>query len=234
MLPINEEMKDILTKGWLNGFPTAYVNALLNQGSLVQIGKGDTVYNIGDDHLCLYCVVSGSLQFVITMNEQPPRFAHLIGPGTWFGENELALGKSAILEVTGATDASLFRITVTQFETLSTHHHLAWRSIAALSGMNVALAVGSVDDLMIREPRQRLCAVLLRLAARRNAFQGQPPMDTLIMTQSDLSTAANLSRSKTAEILASLAAVGAVETIYGGLKVVAPHILEGELNNPGK
>ncbi|MDW3223963.1 MAG: Crp/Fnr family transcriptional regulator [Paracoccaceae bacterium] len=226
---MDHKTKAILTEGWLAQFSAAFSDALLAEGTLMRIGRGTTVYNAGEDHCCLYGVVKGSLRFVITMNEQPPRFAHLVGPGTWFGENELVLGRSAILEVTSATDATLFRLNQVQFERLLESHPVGWRAIAALSTMNVGLAIGSVDDLMIRDPRQRVCAVLLRLAAQPNAPQGQPPMDTLALTQTDLSTAANLSRSKTAEILGSLAAAGAVETIYGGLKIVRAEILETEL-----
>lgn len=219
--------------GWLSQFPSAFRNAFVAEGTLLKVARGTTVYSTGEDHLCLYCVITGSLRFVIMMNEQPPLFAHLVGPGTWFGENELALGNAAILETTGATDSTLFRLTKTQFERVSAQHGVAWRSIAALSSMNVSLAVGAVVDLMIRESKQRLCAILLRLAARRNAFQGQPPMDTLIMTQSDLSTAANLSRSKTAEIIRALVDAGAIETFHGGLRIVKPHILESMLTTPG-
>ena len=226
---MDEKTRTILTTGWLSHFPDDFSDALLAAGTLLRIGRGTTVYNVGEDHLCLYGVISGSLHFVITMNEQLPRFGHLIGPGTWFGENELVAGRSAILEVTSATDATLFRLNQVQIERLLASHSVGWRSIAMLSTMNVGLAIGSVDDLMIRNPRQRMCAVLLRMAARRNAFQGQTPMDTLVLTQSDLSTAVNLSRSKTAEIIRSLVLAGAVETIYGGLKIVRAEILEQEL-----
>ena len=57
------------------------------------------------------------------------------------------------------------------------------------------------------------------------------PINTLFLTQADLSTAAGLSLTITTEILASLVAAGAVETIYGGLKIIDPVILEGELTS---
>ena len=54
-------------------------------------------------------------------------------------------------------------------------------------------------------------------------------MGNLALTQDELATAVNLSRSKTAEIVSSLVATGALKTIYRGLKVVKPEILEREL-----
>lgn len=222
-------MRHLLTVGWLSHFNTDLVDALLSEGRFFKAEKGETLYDIGQQQVCLYCMVSGSARFEISMNEQPTRLGHLIGPGFWFGENELALGKSAILEVTCTSKAVIFYVTDRQFAAIAARHTHAWKAIAALSSMNVGLAIGAADDLMLRTSRQRLCAVILRLAARRNAFQGQPPLDTLFLTQTDLSTAANLSRSKTAEITGSLADAGAIQTIYGGLKILRPEILEKEL-----
>lgn len=226
---MDRETERILTCGWLSQCSRSFSLALLNEGSLISFQRGETIYGIGEDHICLYGVVSGSVRFTVTMNEQPPRFLHLVGPGTWFGENELALGKSAILEMSAATDLALLRLSKTQFERLQSKHDDTWRAIAALSSMNLALAVGSIDDMMLRNPKQRLCSILLRLSARRNGFQGQPPMDILPLTQAELSTNANLSRSKTAEILKLLVDLGAIETTYAGIKIVEPSKLEGEL-----
>lgn len=55
-------------------------------------------------------------------------------------------------------------------------------------------------------------------------------MDTPTLTQTDLSTAANLSRSKTAEITRSLVDAGAIETIYGGLRILRPEFLKNEIS----
>lgn len=226
---MDERTRKILTVGWLSHFNPELVDALLSTGRFVKLEKGETLYDIGQQQVCLHCIVCGSARFEISMNEQPTRLGHLIGPGFWFGENELAFGKSAILEVTCASKSVIFYLTETQFTAIAARHANAWKAIAALSSMNVGLAIGATDDLMIRNSRQRLSAVLLRLAARRNAFQEQPPLDNLILTQADLSAAANLSRSKTAEIMRSLTDVGAVQTSYGGLTILRPEILEKEL-----
>lgn len=226
---MRQATKDVLTAGWLRTFDRAFSDALLAAGRLIDYSNGETVYGIGDDQTCLYCVVSGAARFEITMNEQPPRFAHLIGPGAWFGENEFAFEKSAILEVTTVCDTTLFCLHNTQLEAIATQYNVVWKAIATLSSMNVAVAVGAADDLMIRSARQRLCAILLRLSAHRNAFQGQPPMKALFLTQVDLASAANLSRSKTAEIIASLVALGAVKTVYGGIEIISADILQAQL-----
>ena len=223
------EAERTLRSGWLSHFPRAFGTALINEGSLVDFRRGETIYCIGEDHICIYGVISGSVRFTVTMNEQTPRFLHLVGPGAWFGENELALGKSAILEMSAAIDLSLLRLSKTQFDRVQSKHDGTWRAIAALSSMNLALAVGSLDDMMIRNPKQRLCSILLRLSARRNGFQGQPPMDMLPITQADLSSNANLSRSKTAAILRELSDAGAIETSYAGIELSDPRKLEKEL-----
>ena len=83
---------------------------------------------------------------------------------------------------------------------------------------------------MIRNPRQRLSATLLRLASYRNAFQGQAPLKKLLVRQADLAGAANRSRSKTADLIADFVNLGALSTVYGGLEIFQHTVLEQVLS----
>ena len=72
------------------------------------------------------------------MNEQPPRFCHLVGPGFWFGDNEFVFGRLAILDITCASDAVLFLVSEKQFDGATSKHPVAWKAVAGLLSMNQA------------------------------------------------------------------------------------------------
>lgn len=221
--------KEVLMSGWLNHVDAALAKYIVSVGRKLSFAAGQMLYAIGDQQPNLYCVVSGSVRFDVTMNEQPPRFGHLGGPGFWFGEVAFLRGSAALIEVSAATDAMVYLVNRQKFDAGVPDPATAWRAIAFLTSMNQALAIGIGDDLLIRNGKQRLCATLLRLAGRRSAFQGQLPLKNLSLTQSDLSTVANLSRSKTAEILRELSEKSLIKTTYGSIEILSAEGLVREL-----
>lgn len=220
---------DLPRTGWLSRLGPTLAAEIVSAGRTSSFPAGKTIFAIGDEQPNLYCTVSGTVRFDVTMNEQTPRFAHLAGPGFWFGEIAFLSGNAAAVETLAATDVTVFCVNRQKFDVIASRNPDAWRGIAVLAAMNQTLAVGAGDDLLIRNARQRFCATLLRLAARRNAFQGQVPLDFLRLTQSDLSTATNLSRSRSAEILRDLSRKGIIRTEYGGIAILSAESLMREL-----
>lgn len=129
---LDETTRHVLTVGWLSHFNPELVDALLSAGRFIKVEKDESVYGIGQQHVCLNCMVSGSARFEISMNEQPTRLGHLIGPGFWFGENELAFGKSAIQDVTCASRSVIFYLSDGQFAAIASRDTNACKAIAAL------------------------------------------------------------------------------------------------------
>ena len=89
--------------------------------------------------------------------------------------------------------------------------------------MNEATAIGAVDDLMIRNAKKRLAAVLLRLSSHRNGFQGVPPVSAVPVTQTEIAVAATLSRSSAAAILAEFSGKGIIRTDYRTIVILTPN-----------
>lgn len=81
--------------------------------------------------------------------------------------------------------------------------HPEWRECVAQLAMDFAVRYGSAaGDLLIRDSRQRVIAVLLRLADCRHLDPATPP--TIILSQGDLAAAANMSRHLAGETLREL------------------------------
>jgi len=220
-----------LKTGWLGKTSPTVAEAILNVGVMRSFDDDEVIYGLGQYQASLWGIASGLVRMTITMNEQPPKFGHVVGPGFWFGETEFVTDRPGIIEMVASGNTTLLMVTRQAFRRVADAHSEAWPGVALLAVLNEGLAIGAADDLMIRDARQRLCAVLLRLSSHRSCFQGAPPLPHIPATQREIADAANLSRSSAAALLARLSGAGLIRTEYGRIEILNPEglleILEG-------
>lgn len=220
-----------LLSGWLGHVPPVLAESILQAGTSRHKADGEPVYNQGDEGAGLYGIASGCVRMFFTMNEQDPLLGHVAGPGYWFGDVALALGSGRLIGATAGGATVLHFVPLAAIERLTVSDPLVWRSISGLLALNQALAIGAAEDLMIRDSKQRLVAVLLRLASLRNAFQGVPPVLDIPVTQPELAEAACLSRTTATDILRDLSRQGWIATGYRSIKILEPEALSAVLRN---
>ncbi len=218
-----------LTTGWLGQAETPLRKALLEAGHIRHFGDGATIYTFDQDQVCLWGVASGLVRISIAMNEQEPKLAHCGGPGFWFGEVPVITGRRRAVQATASGETRLCAIHRSDIAAIAGRNPEAWRLVASLSVLNQLTAIGAGEDLMIRDPRKRIVAVLLRLAGHRNAFQGTAAIPTVPVTQAELAEASTLSRSSAAVILKDLAKQGSIRTDYRSIAILDPTALEALL-----
>ncbi|MEQ9695523.1 Crp/Fnr family transcriptional regulator [Shimia sp. SDUM112013] len=227
-------MKDIHTEnlrlaGWLSGLPEHLQSVILDVGIWHDFEPGDTVYTSGGDGNTIWGIGSGTVKMFISAGEERLRFCHLVGAGYWFGELELLLDMQRIVEMKIAEPARLLRLRVKDLRTIASRHPEVWLAVARLAATNEALAVAAADDLMLRDPKKRLAATLLRVTGQRWGFQNTPALKSAPVTNLELSEAANLSRSVTAKIMSDFASEGTVSKGYKTVRVLRPDRLSGLL-----
>lgn len=218
-----------LTTGWLAQADPALRKSLLEGGRFRHFGDGAMIYTFEQDQICLWGVVSGIVRISVTMNEQEPKLAHCAGPGFWFGEVPVITGRTRAVQAVASGGTRLCAIDRSVIVEIARRTPEAWRLVAMLAVLNELVAIGAGEDLMIRDPRKRLVAVLLRFSGRRNAFQGTAPIQTVPVTQAELAEASTLSRSSAAVILKDLAQRGMIRTDYRSIAILEPESLEGLL-----
>jgi CRP/FNR family cyclic AMP-dependent transcriptional regulator len=217
----------ILTTGWLPQTEPALRQELLEAGRTRRFNDGAMIYGFAAEDSCLWGVVSGLVRLFVAMNEQEPKFAHCAGPGFWFGEVPVITGRTRAMQAMTFGDTTLCAIDRSAVASMARRNADAWRAVAMLSVMNALTAIGAGEDLMIRDSRKRLVAVLLRFAGHRNAFQGAAPIPTVAVTQVELAEASCLSRSSATAILRDLAQRGMIRTDYRTIKILDSRALEG-------
>jgi CRP-like cAMP-binding protein len=218
-----------LTTGWLAQADPALGKAFLQAGRIHRFGDSATIYTFEQDQICLWGVVSGLVRISVSMNEQEPKLAHCAGPGFWFGEVPVITGRTRAVQAVASGETRLCAIDRSEIVAMARGTPEPWRLVATLAVLNQLVAIGAGEDLMIRDPRKRLVAVLLRLSGRRNAFQGTAPIPTVPVTQAELAEASTLSRSSASVVLKDLAQRGMIRTDYRSIAILDPKALEGLL-----
>jgi CRP-like cAMP-binding protein len=221
----------MIRSGWLGQLPEPLAEAVLAAGRWVVFAEREIVYGLGIQDRSLWGIESGCVRFQIAVNEAAPRFAHVAGPGYWFGEHAFLTGRPRLFEVETASACRLLMLEYKEAERIGENQPEIWREIAHLAGLSQATAMGAADDLMLRGTHKRLAAVLLRLASRRNAFQGAPPVDVIPATQSEIADACGMSRTVAASAMAAFVASGAIKTEYGRIRILQPEFLERTLRD---
>lgn len=216
----------MIRSGWLGQVPDALADEILAAGTWRTFAEGEIVYGLGAEEQSLWGIDSGCIRMHVAFNEAEPRFCHVAGPGSWFGELAFVTGLPRPFEMETASPCRLLRVGRREVDRIAEAHPTIWREIARLAALNEATAIGGVDDLMLRSADRRLAAILLRLASRRNAFQGTPPINVIPASQNEIADACGLSRTVTATLLAEFAASGAIRTGYRKIRVLKPQILE--------
>lgn len=220
-----------IMSGWLGRIGRPLAEAMLARARGWTFADRQVVYGLGVEQRSIWGIESGAVRVHVSVHEQEPRLCHIAGPGSWFGEISLLTGLPRPLEMEAAGTSRLLSLQYADVERIAAVHADTWQAIALLAALNGRLAITAADDLMIREPRKRLAALLLRLSSHRGAFQGNPPLDAIPATQREIADAAGLSRTITAALLAELAASGAIRTDYRRTLVLDPQMLTSVLTD---
>jgi CRP/FNR family transcriptional regulator, cyclic AMP receptor protein len=219
-----------LTTRWLAQADPAIRKGFLDACALRNFVDGEMIYGFEQKQNCLWGVVSGSIRMFVAMSEQDPKLSHCAGPGFWFGAAPVITGGNRSMQVMAAGNVRLCSIDRSVVVNMAEKNPDVWRSVATLSIINQMIAIGTAEDLMMRSPRKRLVATLLRMAGWRHGFQGAVPMTTVPITQLELAEASSLSRSSAAVILKDLGDKGLVKAEYRSITIVDAPALKQQLS----
>jgi CRP-like cAMP-binding protein len=217
---VDPAIADTLTNRWLSKADPAIRQGFLEACTLRHFVDGEMIYGFEQKQTCLWGVVSGSIRMFVAMSEQDPRFAHCAGPGFWFGAAPVITGETRSMQAVASGPVRLCSIDRSVVVNMAEKNPEVWRTVAMLSLINQMTAIGTAEDLMMRSPRKRLVATLLRMAGWRHGFQGALPMKTVPMTQLELAEASSLSRSSAAVIMKDLGDKGLVRTDYRSIAIL--------------
>lgn len=227
---IDEARAILKRQGWLRDTPPRFADALLARCRLGSVQRGEAVYRIGAPYDGLYGVVSGGFAFEIAPHERGPNLAHFFRPDFWFGDTESFDARPRIATIVATRDSTFLHLGASELRGLVAEDGETWRWIGLLCGQHVELALGVIDDHMLRDAGERIIALLLRLADARHRDRPEDPRPEIDVTQGDLAQLATLARSTVVERLQVLEREGLIARTYGGVTLLDPAAMRGRLS----
>jgi CRP-like cAMP-binding protein len=192
------------TNRWFASLPAALKSALIAQGRVVEVGRGQWVYGAGDALNGLYAVLRGSVQIMASTVAKEDVLVDIAAAGRVFSQ---ASGPRLVTALAGE-DSALLHVPDHTLRSIARTHPDIWRNFTALLYEQLSGTLLIAVNMIHLPPRARLATRLLFLAG-----DGA----TVRATQSQLAELTGLSRKTVNGHLADFAARNIVEPGYAGL-----------------
>lgn len=195
-------------RGWLSRLSPERQAALLDTARIVQLDAGALLYNLGDPPGGMFGLVAGCVAAEAAQSDRPPQKGLLLHAVAWFGEGPLVGQPSRVVGIRATRPCTILSIEASAMHAIVRRDPEVWRDIARLAVENQLRVIGLAEDLMLRGSRERLAAILVRLAGLRDP---EPPdQATVDATQTEIAAIANLSRSVVSDLLPKMERAGFV------------------------
>jgi CRP-like cAMP-binding protein len=210
----------LLARGWLSTTDPDFAKSVVERSRLVHFHAGDTVYGIDEHSTGLFGLVEGGAKVEILGESIGPMVAHYMQPGAWYGGRTLVHGSRSIGLISTRESTFAF-LGERDISVLAEMRPGWWREFTKLVLQNNQVAIGTGIDLMIRDPRRRLAATLLRLAGLRHSVNLASSKPEIDLSQSEIAQMANLARNSASKFLHEFGDLGLVEWNYRCIRILS-------------
>ncbi|MEE4108807.1 MAG: Crp/Fnr family transcriptional regulator [Halieaceae bacterium] len=221
-----DEARELLRRrGWLTHLPEDLREQVLARCRLLPpYERGQQLLRFGDPASGIYGIVSGSFSIRLSPSEHGQQVAHLYTAGAWVGELAYCLDRPRVTSLTATRQSRTVFLRRTDLVALTAREPTLWRWLALCLAQNTQIALCAIDDMTLRPPRHRLIATLLRLAGLRPEPNGEGATE-LDLTQAELASVTNMSRTAVGEQLRRLEHEGLLLCRYGRITLADPAAL---------
>lgn len=228
-VPVDAFRRRAAASGWLAAAPASFREAVLSRATIRRYGPGDALHRAGDESGGMYGVAEGTIRVILSAADHGPYCGHLLQPGQWAGDGPSIAGSARLVTLVSAGQSTVLFLPRTAIMEVETLDPTYWRHFMASMNISLGTAFGAIADLMLRDHRKRLVAVLLRVAGIRDtAATVEAPIEVEV-SQSDLAMMANVTRTTAAATLRALARARLLATGYGRITILAPRRLHDYL-----
>lgn len=209
--------------GWLSETAETFRNAVLERCVPRRFARGETLYRAGDEAGGLYGLVDGAFGVMVDPGASAPFLGILARPGFWIGEASVITRGPRAIGIVATRDSLVAHLPLRQWDAIVRAEPEAWRWLAYLTLRNELLALAVIDALRQRGAEGRLAAILAVLAMGADAGEkgSNCTGGTVVeISQDDLASMANLSRSTAGRVLDSFEAGSLIKRSYRTLNIL--------------
>jgi CRP/FNR family transcriptional regulator, cyclic AMP receptor protein len=207
--PRNSRIPAVLEQNrWFAALPAALKSALVTQGRIVEVARGQWLYGAGDALNGLYAVLDGGVDVMMSTITQEDVLVDIASAGRVFSQ---ASGPR-LVTVLANEDSRLLFVPDHVLREIARGHPDMWRSLTDLLYEQLSNALQLAVHMIRLPPKARVAARLLFLAGS-DAGDGS----AVHVTQSQLAELTGLSRKTVNGHLAALAKRNLIAPGYRGL-----------------
>jgi CRP/FNR family transcriptional regulator len=140
------------------------MRALAMRVSKKHLQRGELLFGEGDSCTGLFMVVTGKIRLFNLSPAGREQVLAVRGPGHSFGDPVVFDGSNYSASASALEDAELLFISRTDFQNFCREHPEVMLKVIAEVGLRLRRLVGIIQDLSFTTVRQRLIALVLRLA----------------------------------------------------------------------
>lgn len=174
----------------------------------------------------IYGVVSGGIGIEGSSEWHPLRLGHILRTGDWFGYRPALTGRRRAMGYLAVEPSELVHVALSALTMLKQESPALVPLLTAMAVRGDELGTVVACDLLIRNARRRIAAVLLRVTGAHEAVQPTDPRGFLL-TQGMLGDMANASRNYTNRTLAFLQQQGWIEMNHVHIRLLDVAALAG-------
>ena len=216
-----------LRSGWLGRQPAMFQAALIDAVTWRHADAEATINLAGEQGGGIWGIARGQIDIIGALGVADSPIADIHLPGIWGGMAPL-FNRARVSNATARIPTLLAIVPLVRLKEILNSHPEWWECIGQLT-MDFAIRYGgATGDLLIRDSRQRVIAVLLRLADCRHRDPATPP--SIILSHNDLAAAANMSRHLAGETLRNLAEQHMIELGYRQVTILKAAALRALVN----
>jgi len=220
-MPVAERYA-ILTEneGWFGNAAPEFQQAVLSRCGWREVAAGEPIYRATDDQADTSGIVDGSVEIYSRYGAGDNPMLHLSHEGSWIGFGVAFRGQPLRVTTVARTDVLLACIPPRAIQELLSERPEWWRFIARAILEYGDNAISAYADSLIADSDRRCACTLLRISGLKFPRRSRPDRRVVPITQDELATLVNVSRTTLLRILRGFEHRGLVEQSYRALQVV--------------
>jgi CRP/FNR family transcriptional regulator, cyclic AMP receptor protein len=202
--------------GWLADRPADFARAVLDLGTVRHFDAGEVFNFSGDVEAGIWAIAAGQAFGRSGMNGPKAGISNVLLPGDWAGTGPI-FGHARIGDCFARVPTTILLVPYRGLRRLLAEQPCWWEHMGELN-FRILRGYGMLaTDLLTRDSRSRLAAVLLHATGLRKSGAGP---GSVAASQEELGELSNLSRHPVGETLRRFAAHGLLTIGYGTVTVL--------------
>jgi CRP/FNR family transcriptional regulator, cyclic AMP receptor protein len=221
IIPITERLA-VLTQneGWFGRAPKEFQDAVLSRCEWKVCAAGQTIYQATDEQADFCGVADGTIDIYSRFGAGDNPLLHIAHEGFWIGYGTVVARERPRVTVVARVDTLLACVPERVLRELLGARPDWWRVIATGILEYGDMAISAYVDSLISDNDRRCACTLLRIAGLKHPRRSRLERTEVLVTQDELATMVNLSRTTLVQVLRRFERRGLVEQGYRTLRVI--------------